>query len=58
MWILMWLNMSVIIINTTLQFLDIYRYVMCLIFFFPSFNTLVSLEKKKKKKKHLEDSIW
>ena len=30
----------------------IYRYVMCLIFFFPSFNTLVSLEKKKKKKKN------
>ena len=53
MWTLMWLNMSVIIINTTLQFLDIYRYVMCLIFFFPSFNTLVSLEKKKKKKKTL-----
>ena len=54
----MWLNMSVTIINATLQLLDIYRYVMCLNFFFPSFNTLVSLEKEKEKKKHLEDSIW
>ena len=25
-WILMWLNWSVVILNTTLQLLDIYRY--------------------------------
>ena len=47
--------------NNNKYYTSIFRYIqIChvLNFFFPSFNTLVSLEKKKKKKKHLEDSIW